>query len=84
MLKHILCFYIRRHLDNHEILGPESRGINAKLTTETQLLFPAHDMMKSRDVKNQREVIILDFWKAFDTVPHRRLKGKLEYILWQR
>jgi len=35
-------------------------------------------MLKNRDQGKQLDVAILDFSKAFDTVPRRRLLGKLE------
>ena len=38
-----------------------------------------HQIMKSHDQKNQIDLAILDFSKAFDTVPHRRLLQKLAY-----
>ena len=78
MLEHIFCTHIRRHLDNQEILGPENHGFWVKHSTEIQLLLTTHDMMKSHDVGNQLDVIILDFSKAFDTIPLRHLLGKLE------
>ena len=37
------------------------------------------DLLSHRDRKVQVDVAILDFNKAFDTVPHSRLLGKLEY-----
>ena len=39
----------------------------------------SHDLLKHIDQGKQVDVLILDFSKAFDTVPHRRLLGKLEH-----
>ena len=44
----------------------------------TQLLFCFNDWAKSRNKRNATDVILLDFSKAFDSVPHRRLPHKLE------
>jgi len=42
-------------------------------------LVTSHDLLKHVDQGKQLDVLILDFSKAFDTVPHRRLLGKLKY-----
>jgi len=44
---------------------------------EIQLLLTTHYMLKNRDQGKLLDVAILDFLKAFDTVPHRRHLGKL-------
>ena len=36
-----------------------------------------HDIVKSFDAKKQTDLVILDFSKAFDTVPHKILLHKL-------
>ena len=67
--------------DNPAMLSHVSRGLvwTARCTTETQLLVTSHDLLKHIDQGKQVDVLILDFSKAFDTVPHRRLLGKLEH-----
>jgi len=78
-LEHILCTHIRKHLDHHGILTPANHGFRAKHSCESQLLITTHDILKQRDGGKQVDVAILDFSKAFDTVPHRRLLGKLRF-----
>ena len=36
-----------------------------------------HDIVKSFDAKKQTDLVILDFSKAFDTVPHKKIFYKL-------
>jgi len=79
LLEHIACSHIRKQTDRYNILGEANHGFRAKHSTETQLLLTTHDMLKNRDMGKQLDVAILDFSKAFDTVPHRRLLGKLEH-----
>ena len=38
-----------------------------------------NDLLKHRDKRTQIDMAILDFSKAFDTVPHQRLLGKLRF-----
>ncbi len=71
MLEHVMCTHIRCHLDQHKVLGPENHGFRAKHSTESQLLITTHDMLKFWDTGKQLDVAILDFSKAFDTVPHQ-------------
>ena len=79
LLEHIFCWHVRRHLDNHKILCENNHGFRAKHSMETQLLLTTHKMLKLRDTGKQLDVVILDFSKAFDKVPHQWLQGKLDF-----
>ena len=54
-------------------------GFRARRNCETQLITPAHELLSSLDVGYQHDLIILDFSKAFDRVPHERLLKKLDH-----
>ena len=54
-----------------------NHGFRAGYSCETQLLTTADDLLQSFDKDKQIDVAILDFSKAFDTVPHNKLLFKL-------
>ena len=68
-----------KHLEQHHILIDHQHGFRAKRSTETQLIQTVHDISKYLDEKKSVDMAILDFTKAFDKVPHKRLIHKLKY-----
>ena len=70
---------IMDHFDNHNILFHNQHGFRGKLSCETQLIQPTDDIAHTLDRRKQADLQILDFSKAFDKVPHRRLAHKLDW-----
>ena len=79
ILEHIICTHIRHHLDTHNILSKLQHGFRSKHSCVSQLTITINDLLKHRDKRTQIDMAILDFSKAFDTVPHQRLLGKLSF-----
>ena len=73
ILEHIIVKHILNHFDLHKILTKFQHGFRSGLSCETQLLEAAYDFLSSLDARERVDVAILDFSKAFDTVPHRQL-----------
>ena len=68
---------ILQHLQSHNILCEEQHGFRRGRSCETQLLNTINDLTKNLDERKQTDVILLDFIKAFDRVPHHCLCYKL-------
>ena len=79
LLEHIIHSHVMKHLEQHNILTDSQHGFRAKRSTETQLIQTIHDISKSLDKKETVDMAILDFTKAFDKVPHKRLIHKINY-----
>jgi hypothetical protein len=79
LMEHIVFSSIMGHLDRHELLVDNQHGFRRGRTTETQLVQTLEDLAKELDNKQQIDTLILDFSKAFDTVPHQRLLRKLDH-----
>ncbi|KAI8493409.1 DTW domain-containing protein 2 [Branchiostoma belcheri] len=79
VLEHIVHSHMMKHLDTYGILSPAQHGFRKGLSCESQLLLTAQDLAKSIDQNQQVDAAVLDFSKAFDTVPHERLLCKLEH-----
>ena len=79
-LEHIVHSSIMRHLNQNSILMVKQHGFCKKRSTVTQLVATIQGIASSlRSGKDQVDVVLLDFSKAFDKVPHQRLLYKLNY-----
>ena len=60
-----------KHLNRNNIILPDQHGFRSGLSCETQLVEAAHDLAASMNKRHQTDLILLDFSKAFDCVPHQ-------------
>ena len=80
LLEHILHHHIMDHLDRHHVLTDNQHGFRRGRSCETQLAGLVDDLAQILDRKSQAGLVILDFSKAFDTVPHQWLLKNLEHV----
>ena len=80
MLEHIVCTNIMALLDEHKLLSDRQHAFRKNCSCETQLIT-INDWAKILYAGGQVDTFILDFEKAFDTLPHELLKCKLPWIL---
>ena len=73
IVKKALC----NHLMSNNLLSPHQYGFIPGRCTDTQLLVTIKEWQKSLDNSIPTDVAYLDFRKAFDAVPHKRLLFKL-------
>ena len=66
------------HLLREKLLSPKQYGFITGRCTTTQLLYYLDECIKTISNGGVVDSVYLDFAKAFDTVPHRRLLGKLK------
>jgi len=76
-MEHILVSHISKHLDRHGILNDSQHGFRQARSCETQLIAFIDDLAKEMQGGGQTDVIVMDFSKAFDKVPHDGLLCKL-------
>ena len=74
IIKKSLC----NHLLDNNLLSPHQFGFIPGRNTNSQLLVTIKEWQKSLDHSTPTDVAYLDFRKAFDAVPHKRLLFKLE------
>ncbi len=77
LMEHVLASSMMTHLDSHNILYEWQHGFRSRRSCETQLVTFLHHLAQNMDRGRQTDVVIMDFSKAFDKVPHRRLMKKL-------
>jgi hypothetical protein len=67
------------YLENNNLLYDLQHGFRKSRSCESQLLQLIQELAKNNNKNIQTDFIIMDFAKAFDKVPHRRLLYKLKY-----
>ena len=70
--------HIVSHMTKNNLFSPQQFGFIRGRSTVLQLLNVMNLWTSALDRDETIDTIYLDFLKAFDTVPHRRLLGKIE------
>ena len=78
-MENIVHSQIMKHFENYSILTDAQHGFRKQRSCESQLLITIHDLARTLEEGGQMDCIMLDFSKAFDKVPHKRLLHKLHY-----
>lgn len=71
---------ITSHIVRNNILSCHQHGFQSFSSCVTQLIECLNDWIEWYDNKLSTDCVYLDFAKAFDTVPHERLKHKLSNV----
>ncbi|KAK3095451.1 hypothetical protein FSP39_014814 [Pinctada imbricata] len=79
LMEHIITSNIMTHLEQHNILYNLQHGFRKSRSCETQLIDFIQELSTTNDKNIQTDLIIMDFAKAFDKVPHQRLLYKLDF-----
>ncbi len=78
-LEHIIHSQIMQHLEKNGLLTDFQHGFRKRRSCETQLLQAIDDLARALNDNQQYDLILLDFSKAFDKVPHKRLLTKMSH-----
>ena len=70
--------HVMKNFSQYGVLTDNQHGFRAKRSTEIQLICTIHDIASAIQSNTTVHAAILDFSKAFDKVPHRRLLKKLD------
>ena len=65
-------------METHSLFNIHQHGFRSKHSCVTQLLEVIEDLMEKIDQGHEIDIAYLDFSKAFDKVPHKRLLHKLK------
>jgi hypothetical protein len=77
LLEHIVVSNMMSHFDQNDTLVDCQHGFRSKRSCETQLLSLTQELHQNLEDYEQVDMVVLDFSKAFDKVPHKRLMSKL-------
>jgi hypothetical protein len=80
VFEHILVSNMHTHLAKHDLLTPYQHGFRKLKSCESALVSTLQGWADPLDQLLSVDAVFLDFEKAFDRVPHRRLIRKLNAL----
>ena len=78
MLEAIIARAVRKHLDDHNLIRHSQHGFSKGKSCLTNLLSFYRKVFETVDKGDSYDIVFLDFSKAFDRVPHRKLLSKIK------
>ena len=77
MLESIIADDMMSHLEHNKLILDSQHGFRSGRSCLTNLVDFFHDMFRIYDKSRAVDILYLDFRKAFDKVPHKRLMAKV-------
>ena len=68
-----------KHVDHYNILTDCQHGFRRRRSCKTQLVTLVQDLDLAMDKRTQTDMVVLDFSKAFDRVPHQCILRKFQH-----
>ena len=78
MLETLIRDKLVKHLEDNNLIKNTQHGFRNKRSCLTNLLDFFYDILNQYDKSKAVDIVYLDFQKAFDKVPHKRLLTKLK------
>ena len=79
LFEHIIFTNILSHFKKYKVINENQHGFQKGRSCETQLINTINEILKEIDEHKTVHCMILDFSKAFDTVPFKRLIQQLDF-----
>ena len=77
-MEKIITVRVQTYLESRGLLNDGQHGFRSKRSCETNLLIAREECSDIKAEEADVDAVFIDFSKAFDKVPHRRLMRKLE------
>lgn len=80
ILESIIADKIFKHIEENNLIIDSQHGFRSNRSCLTNLLDFFHNMITEYDANRAIDIIYLDFQKAFDKVPHKKLLTKVRAL----
>jgi len=77
ILERVISDHLMNHLNANKLLSDDQFGFTPGKSTVLQLLCCLDDWSKAIEAGSPVDIVLIDFAKAFDSVPHKKLCAKL-------